>query len=236
MIKLEDKMNKLATLQDRLGVTFNDPALLRLALTHRSYVNENPGLDSADNERLEFLGDAVLGLVITEKLYHELPDATEGEMTKLRAALVSRNTLARLASAIGLGDHLYLGKGEEINEGRNKPANLASALEAVIAAVSLDGGQVTAKDFILRLFDRELASVISHGSLPNYKSQLQELLQSRRLPAPSYHVVEVSGPEHDPQFTIEVRSGDTVLGQGIGKSKKLAEASAACSALEHLLD
>ena len=227
-------MADLEALQESLGVSFNDLSRLRQALIHSSYVNENPGSALAANERLEFLGDAVLGLAITEKLYQELPIATEGEMTQLRAALVSRDTLARLAKVTGLGDYLYLGKGEEISGGRDKPANLASALEAIIAAIFLDHNLATSKHFVLRLFQQELEKVISQGGIVNYKTQLQELIQARGQPLPVYYLLEARGPDHEPQFTIEVRSGDTVLGQGVGKSKKLAETEAARSALERL--
>jgi ribonuclease-3 len=223
----------LAALQENLGVSFSDPSRLRQALTHSSYVNEHPGSALASNERLEFLGDVVLSLVISEKLYRDLPQADEGEMTKLRAALVKRDTLARLAKAIKLGDYLYLGKGEEASGGRSKKANLASALEALIAAIFLDQSPATTQDFILRLFQKELKRALSHGGVVNYKSQFQELLQARGQPAPAYYVVEASGPDHERRFTVEVRSGNTVLGQGTGKSKKLAEAAAARSALEH---
>ncbi len=225
-------MANLAALQESLGVFFNDPSRLEQALVHSSYINENPNSAPASNERLEFLGDAVLGLVITEKLYHDLPDAAEGEMTKLRAALVSRDTLARVAGAIRLGDYLYLGKGEEASGGRSKTANLAGALEAVMAAISLDQSPATTKNSILRLFQPELEKVISQGAGVNYKSQLQELIQARGQPTPVYYVIEVKGPDHDRRFTVEVRVGDTVLGQGAGKNKKLAETEAARSALE----
>jgi ribonuclease-3 len=201
---------------------------------HSSYVNENPGSALAANERLEFLGDAVLELVITEKLYRDLPQASEGEMTKLRAALVSRDTLAQLARAAGLGAHLYLGKGEEASGGRDKSANLASALEAVVAATFLDQNLPTARNLILRLFEKELEKVINQGGPVNYKTQLQEFVQAQGQPLPVYHLLEAKGPEHEPQFTVEVRSGDTVLGQGLGKSKKQAEAEAARAALESL--
>jgi len=225
-------LDNLAALQESLGVFFNDPSRLEQALVHSSYINENPNSAPASNERLEFLGDAVLGLVITEKLYHDLLDAAEGEMTKLRAALVSRDTLARVAGAIRLGDYLYLGKGEEASGGRNKTANLAGALEAVMAAISLDQSLATTKNSILRLFQPELEKVISQGAGVNYKSQLQELIQARGQPTPVYYVIEVKGPDHDRRFTVEVRVGDTVLGQGAGKNKKLAETEAARSALE----
>lgn len=227
-------MADLAALQESLGVSFRDLSQLRQALIHSSYVNENPGSAPAANERLEFLGDAVLELVITEKLYQDLPQATEGDMTKLRATLVSRDTLARLARAAGLGAYLYLGRGEEASGGRDKPANLASALEAVVAAIFLDQNLTTARNFVLRLFKKELEKVISQGGIVNYKTQLQELLQAQGQPLPAYYLLEAKGPEHEPQFTVEVRSGDTVLGQGLGKSKKLAEAEAARSALESL--
>ncbi len=173
-------------------------------------------------------------MVIAEKLYQDLPSFTEGEMTKLRAALVRRDTLARVARAIRLGDYLYLGKGEEASGGRRKPVNLAGALEAVIAAIYLDREAATAKDFILRLFNTELQKVVSRGAEVNYKSQLQELIQAREQQTPAYYVIESTGPDHDRRFTVEVRVGDTVLGRGSGKSKKEAETEAAHSALARL--
>jgi len=222
----------LAALQQTLGVSFNDLSLLERALIHSSYINENPGLAPSSNERLEFLGDAVLGLIVAEKLYQDFPHSDEGEMTRLRAALIRRDTLARMARAIRLGDYLYLGKGEEASGGRNKPANLAGALEAVIAAIFLDLGSATTGDFILRLLSPELQKVVSQGVGVDHKSQLQQLIQARGQQAPAYHVVEEMGPDHDKRFTVEVRVGDTVLGRGSDKSKKAAETEAARSALE----
>ena len=224
----------LAALQQTLGISFNDPSLLEQALVHSSYVNENPGFASASNERLEFLGDAVLGLVVAEKLYQDFPHSAEGEMTRLRAALVRRDALARVARTIKLGDYLYLGRGEEASGGRRKPANLAGALEAMIAAIFLDQGSTITRDFILRLFDEELQRVTSQGGGVDYKSQLQELIQAREQQAPAYRLVEAVGPDHDRRFTVEVRAGDTVLGRGLGKSKKAAETEAARTALEQL--
>jgi len=223
---------ELAALQETLGTPFNNPSLLEQALVHSSYVNENPAATA--NERLEFLGDAVLGLVIAQELYQRLPQSSEGRMTELRSSLVRGEALARLAGAIGLGGHLYLGRGEEASGGREKPANLAGALEAVIAAIFLDRGFNTARGFILGLMAEELDKVISQGIEPDYKSQLQELIQARHQPAPTYQVIEATGPDHDRSFTIEVRVGDTVLGRGSGKSKKSAEEAAARSALEQL--
>ena len=225
-------MADLVALQQTLGVSFNDPSLLEQALVHSSYINENPTFAPASNERLEFLGDAVLGLVVAEKLYQDFPQFSEGEMTKLRSALVRRNTLAGIARAIRLGDYLYLGKGEEASGGRNKPANLAGALEAVIAAIFLDQGLAISRDFILRLLNPELQKVVSQGAGVDYKSQLQELIQAREQQIPVYCVVEAIGPDHDKRFTVEVRVGDTVLGRGSGKNKKTAETEAARSALK----
>lgn len=227
-------MADLAALQQALGVSFSDVSLLEQALIHSSYINENPTLASTSNERLEFLGDAVLGLIVADRLYQDSPQLTEGEMTRLRSALVRRDTLARMARAIKLGGHLYLGKGEEAGGGRDKPANLASALEAVIAAIFLDRGLAIAKDFILRLLDLELQKVVSQATAVDYKSELQELIQSREQRTPTYHVIEETGPDHDKKFTVEVRLGKTVLGKGSGRNKKAAEMEAARSALERL--
>jgi len=226
----------LAVLQEILGVTFNNSSLLEQAVVHSSYVNENPVFASSHNERLEFLGDAILGFVVAEKLYQDFPDLSEGEMTKLRSALVRRDTLARVARAVRLGDFLYLGKGEEASGGWGKTANLAGALEAVIAATFLDQGAATTRNLVLRLLGEELAKVVSQGVGVDYKSQLQELTQSRRQLTPAYRLVEAVGPDHDKRFIVEVMAGDMVLGRGAGKSKKLAETEAARSALERLLD
>ena len=229
-------MEELAAVQQVLGVSFNDPSLLRQALIHGSFSNENPAVAPVPNERLEFLGDAILDLVVATRLYLDFPHFSEGEMTKLRAVLVRGNTLARVARGIGLGNYLYLGKGEDATDGRNKAANLAGALEAVIGAVYLDQGLEMVTDFIRRLFDAELVKAVSKRSDANYKSELQELLQAREQRAPSYHIIETSGPDHDKRFTVEVRLGDTVLGKGSGKNKKAAETAAAETVLKHFLD
>ena len=229
-------MADITALQEILSVTFNKPSLLEQALVHSSYVNENPAFVSGHNERLEFLGDAVLGFIVAEKLYQDFPDLSEGEMTKLRSVLVRRETLARVAKAVRLGDFLYLGKGEEASGGRGKTANLAGALEAVIAATFLDQGVATTRNFVLRLLNEELARVVSQGMIVDYKSRLQELMQSRYQSTPVYRLVEEVGPDHDKRFTVEVLTGDTALGQGTGKNKKSAETEAARLALERLAD
>jgi ribonuclease-3 len=223
----------LAALQKTLGIRFNDPSLLEQALVHTSYVNENVGITTS-NERLEFLGDAVLGFIIAGELYQRLPQSTEGDMTELRSSLVRGDALSRLAEAISLGDYLYLGKGEEASGGRLKPANLAGAMEAVIAAIFLDQGPNATRDFILKLMDKELNKILSQGIEPDYKSQLQELIQARHQQTPTYQVIEETGPDHDRMFSVEVRVGGTVLGRGSGKSKKSAEEEAARSALDQL--
>ena len=204
------------------------------ALTHSSYVNENPDLIS--NERLEFLGDAVLGLIIGEKLYRDFPGYAEGQLTRLRAALVKKDTLAGIANSLKLGDYLYLGKGEEAGEGRMKPANLAGAMEAVIAAVYLDCGLTVTTTLILRLFAAEIETVISQGEPVDYKSKLQALIQSKYHLPPVYFTIEVKGPDHARQFTVEVKMEEKVLGKGTGPSKQIAEMNAARQALEKLKD
>jgi len=224
----------LVALQETLKISFNDLSLLEQALVHSSYLNENPGFAPASNERLEFLGDAILGFIVAEKLYQDFPDLAEGEMTKLRSVLVRRDTLARIALAIRLGDYLYLGRGEEASGGRDKLANLAGALEAVVAAVFLDRSLAITREFVLKLLEEELQKVVKQGTVIDYKSQLQELSQSRYRSTPDYRLLEEVGPDHDKKFTVEVRAGDIVLGRGSGKSKKMAETEAARSALEQL--
>ncbi|HEY54787.1 MAG TPA: ribonuclease III [Dehalococcoidia bacterium] len=227
-------MTYLKALQKTLKVRFKHPSLLEQALVHSSYANENPTLAPTSNERLEFLGDAVLGFVIAEELYKRFPQFSEGEMTRLRSSLVRRDALARTAKDIKLGDYLYLGKGEEASGGRRKLANLAGAIEAIIAAIFLDRGLATARDFILRAANKQLDEVSSQGVEADYKSRLQEIIQSRQQPIPSYRVIEASGPAHRRRFAVEVRVGKNVLGRGAGRSKKAAETEAARSALEKL--
>jgi ribonuclease-3 len=224
----------LNELQTALGITFNQPSLLEQALTHSSYANENPGIAPLSNERLEYLGDAVLGLVVAENLYRDFPGLSEGEMTRLRSILVKQETLANVALSINLGKYLFLGKGEESSNGRDKPANLARALEALIAAVYLDGGIAIIEQLILDLLDTELYKILSEGAIIDYKSQLQELLQARTQQTPVYNLVETQGPDHAKQFTVEVRLDNEILAKGTGRSKKKAEMDAARVALAKL--
>lgn len=224
----------LTALQQTLGVSLNDLSLLEQAIVHDSYLNEHPDFPLVSNERLEFLGDAILGLIIAQKLYHDFLRLGEGEMTRLRSVLVCQNALAHVARAIKLGDYLYLGKGEEATGGRKKPANLAGALEAVIAAIFLDQGLPATENVVLSLFDKALQKAVKRGAMADYKSQLQEYSQVKLKKVPAYRVVTTTGPAHERNFTVEVRIGDTLLGRGSGKSKKAADAEAARAALERL--
>jgi len=224
----------IKALQKSLGVSFRQPDLLKQALVHSSYVNENPAYTTGHNERLEFLGDAVLDFIVADKLYREFSHLSEGEMTKLRAVMVRRDTLAHIARSIKLGDFLYMGKGEDASGGRNKTPNLAGALEAVIAAVYIDLGIDVAAEMVNGLLDEEWQKLTSRASDIDYKSKLQELTQSRYQSTPEYRLVSESGPDHSKIFKVEVIINKKVLGTTTGKSKKLAETEAARLALQQL--
>jgi ribonuclease-3 len=219
-------------LQAEIGVSFRDPSLLQQAFVHRSYLNENLDFTLGSNERLEFLGDAILGLVIAESLYRQSDSLDEGDMTKLRAALVRQDSLAQLALSMGLGDYLYLGQGEDKVGGRKRARNLACAMEALIGAVFVDQGFESAKDLVTRLFSHNVRKVVDQGLVIDYKSKLQELVQAQRQERPTYRVVEAAGPDHDKTFWVEVLVGGEFLGRGCGKSKQSAEKEAAKQALE----
>lgn len=221
-------------LQQTIGVTFRDVALLQQAFIHSSYINENPSLRLFDNERLEFLGDALLSFVVAEKLYHEFADAGEGELTEIRIAFVRQETLAQLALELKLGDYLKLGKGEEATGGRERQTNLADAFESLVGAIFLDQGLAAARDFILSKLGGHFERVRAEGIGRNYKALLQEFTQAKFKQLPTYRVVEASGPDHDKGFTVEVVVEDEVLGAGSGKSKRAAEMEAARSAWEKL--
>lgn len=226
-------MPDLKTLQQRLDVTFADETLLQQALVHPSYLNENPDFDLPSNERLEFFGDSVLGLVVAEQLYIEFPELDEGKLTKMRAALVQKESLAEAAAGLDLGSYLYLGQGEEASGGRKKPTNLACALEAVIGAIFLDQGLVGARETVLQVLESKWLAV-SQGEVPDYKSQLQELIQAKYQVTPVYRLVETSGPNHAKVFVAEVLMGETLLGRGRGRSKRAAEKEAARVALKNV--
>ncbi len=218
------------TVQKKLGVTFKDGSLLRTALVHRSYLNENRNFDLPQNERLEFLGDAVLELVVTDHLYRTY-DYPEGELTSLRSALVRGERLAVVAEELGLGQALLMSKGEEKSGGRQRSALLANACEAVIGAIYLDQGYDVAKDFIHRKIITALETIIAEESHREPKSLLQELAQEKLGKTPRYRVLDEHGPDHAKHFTVSVGVGDNKLGEGKGTSKQLAERAAAEDAL-----
>jgi len=220
--------------QKNLGISFHQESLLEQAFVHLSYLNENPDFDRPSNERLEFLGDAVLNFIVTEKLYKEFPKLSEGELTEIRASLVCRDTLAELASSLKLGDWLLLGRGEEASGGRAKESNLANAMEALIGALYLDQGLAKARKFILKQLKPELGKIKAGKTTPNYKALVQELVQGQKRPTPVYRLVEATGPDHSKQFTVEILVDGEALGRGTGKNKKGAESQAARAAWEKL--
>jgi ribonuclease III len=219
--------------QTRLGYTFRDEGLLRLALTHPSVAHET-GTPSPHNQRLEFLGDAVLQLVLTRELYEKFPAFDEGPLTKARAKLVNRRTLAEHARLLGMGAHLVLSRGEETNGGRERASTLADAFEALLGAIFLDGGLEAAREFILREFGAAFGKLSVLPIIENPKGELQELLQARSPEAPEYQVLSATGPDHDRVFECTVHHGGVELARGRGKSKKAAESDAALAALQKL--
>jgi ribonuclease III len=224
-----------AALLEALGIDL--PAgLLTIALTHRSYSYENGGLPT--NERLEFLGDAVLGLTITEELYHRHPERSEGDLAKLRASIVNTQALADVGRGLtegGLGSHLFLGKGEENSGGADKSSILADGVESLLGAIYLEHGLTTSREVILRLFGELLDTAPTLGAGLDWKSSLQELTASRGLGAPSY-VVTSTGPDHDKEFSATVVVADVEYGSGVGRNKKEAELKAAAAAWTALDD
>lgn len=221
-------------LERDLGYSFLDKALLTEALTHKSYYHENPLKVRSYNERLEFIGDSVLSLVIVEYLFAHPREFTESEMSKIKSYLVRGSLLSDLAAGISLGRYLLLGKGEDETGGRTKRSLLANAMEAVIGAVYLDGGYEAAKRVILGLFGGRIESVIDSGEYLNYKTELQELSQMRFGVLPEYRIVEQAGEEHRKTFTIEVFIAGERFGRGRGKNKKEAQTAAAKEAMELL--
>ena len=213
-------------LEEALGVHL-EPQLLERALTHRSYAYENGGLPT--NERLEFLGDSVLGLVVTDALFLRYPELPEGQLAKLRAAVVNMRALAGVARHLGLGAHLKLGRGEETSGGRDKSSILADTLEAIFGAVYLEHGIEVSTELIRRLVDPMLESTAAYGPGLDWKTSLQELTAMRGLGTPSYHVTS-TGPDHDKQFTATVVVMEIEYGVGVGRTKKEAEQKAAATA------
>jgi len=227
---------KPAELQEKLGYRFTDAGLLQQALTHKSYANENRSAGVTHNERFEFLGDTVLDFVISDYIMRVCPDSPEGRLSKLRSVSVSEANLSRIARGLGLGEYLLLGRGADQTGGRNKSSLLANAVEAVIAAVYLDGGLEPARSLILKLFGEDVKKLADDGLSHDSKTDLQELCQSRFGELPRYEVINESGPDHMKVFEVEITAAGKVIGRGSGRSKKEAEQTAAGAALETLKD
>ena len=219
-------------LEAAIGYQFHNISLLQNALTHSSYSNERWHNSLLSNERLEFLGDSILGMLVAEYLYRNFPDRPEGELTRMRADMVCETTLAAVANTIHLGDHLLLGHGEEQGGGRTRDSILADAVESVIAASFLDGGMEAAERFIRRFILVQVPVTKLHNA--DYKTQLQELVQQKRNQVLTYLLAGESGPDHDKQFDVQVALNGTVVGSGRGSSKKRAEQDAARNAIAAL--
>ena len=225
-------MKDFNTFQSELGLQFNDPALLRQAFTHRSYLNEHRGEAAGHNERLEFLGDAVLELIATHFLYEKYPDKAEGDLTAYRAALVNAVTCAEVANNIGMNDFLLLSRGEAKDTGRARNILLANAFEALVGAIYIDQGYDEAKKFIGKNLFPKIDEIVKQRLWQDAKSALQEKVQEVDGVTPSYAVIRETGPDHDKHFIVGVYVKDTLVAEGDGKSKQEAEQSAAREALD----
>ena len=226
----------LERLESKLGFRFKDRALLAHALVHRSLVNEADLADRDSNERLEFLGDAALGLVAAELLYRRYPDRAEGRLTHARASLVNLASLGEIGEALGLGDFVQLGRGEDLSGGRTRPSVLGRALEAVLGAIYLDQGLDVLRELLEPMLINELDRYGWEGPAKDFKSQLQEHLQASQGSTPVYELVCMQGPDHHRLFTMAVRAGERVLASGEGSSKQRAEQAAARAALTTIHD
>ncbi|HCP24831.1 MAG: ribonuclease III [SAR202 cluster bacterium] len=232
MVSSKDNRASFKALESLLGFSFKDPSLLRLALVHSSYCNENDLDPTESYERLEFLGDAVLELAISTELYRRFPQSDEGKLTKTRSSLVRKETLADVARRINLADFLIVGRGVETTEGHRQDSVLSSAFEALVAAIYIDQGNEFTRQFVLQLMDPELNRAEELGAPPeNPKSRLQEMVQGQGMEPPKYRLVSSEGPDHGPVFTVEVLVNDQVVGAGSGGKKSDAESAAARSAL-----
>jgi len=227
-------MPDFAIFASKLGLAFKNLDLLAEALTHRSFLNEHKGVRDAHNERLEFLGDAVLELAVTHFLFIKYPAKPEGELTAYRAALVNTNALAEASQAIGVNDYLLLSRGEAKDTGRARMIILADAFEAIIGAIYLDQGYTAAEAFIAKHLYSKLGDVIEKGSYQDAKSRFQEAAQDKRGVTPSYNTLSEEGPDHDRLFTVAVMLGRVEIARGEGKSKQEAEQSAAQAGLDKM--
>ncbi|MBI2849240.1 MAG: ribonuclease III [Chloroflexi bacterium] len=229
-------MVELHEIEERLGISFASKDLLRQAFVHRSYLNEDPYFPLTSNERLEFLGDSVLGFVVTQELFERFPLMSEGQLSHIRTALIRGETLARWATSLSLGSFLLLSRGEDSSGGRERPTNLACAFEALVGAIFVDQGLPTVQSFLNRFIHQELGKALDQIVTKDPKSRLQEMTQRKWQLTPSYRTASTAGPNHARLFTIEVVAGETVLGRGQGRSKQAAAQEAARLALESLTE
>lgn len=227
-------MSNITQAEAICNLIFSDKALLQRALTHRSYINENPDHPLEDNERLEFLGDAILDFITAEYLYHHFPEMAEGRLTNLRSALVRTERLAQFASQLELGGCLLLGRGEEDSGGRERLAILCDAFEAVIGALYLDQGIESTRQFIYQIIEPALQEILDEETDKDFKSRLQEMAQSHYRLTPTYRTVKEEGPDHAKEFTVEALIGPQTYGRGIGLSKQTAAQAAAEEAISRL--
>ncbi|MDI6820631.1 MAG: ribonuclease III [Patescibacteria group bacterium] len=229
-------MSDLSLLEKSIGVEFKDKNLLKKALTHRSYLNENPNWPMSNNERLEYLGDAVLELVVTEYLYEAFADYQEGQLTSLRAALVNYQILSQVAKSISLDRYIFLSKGEAKDTGKARDVILANAIEALFGAVYLDRGYVAVKKVVKKIVLNHLNEIIEKRLYRDSKSLLQEIIQDRLKITPIYEILRQEGPDHQKKFTVGVFFGDKLIAEGDGTSKQEAESHAAEHALKELIE
>ncbi|MFI5358852.1 MAG: ribonuclease III [Halanaerobiales bacterium] len=231
---LDEKL--IQELEREIEIEFHDKLLLQRALTHKSFSNENTNLALRNNERLEFLGDSVLSIVISSYIFQNFPDYPEGELAKMRSVIVSEPSLADVARNINLGKYILLGRGEDLSGGRDRNSILADTMEAIIAAIYLDKGIEQARCFIIKHFKEKIEKVEKGEYIQDYKTILQEIIQKESLTGPVYDVIREDGPDHNKLFTVQVKHQGRLLGIGKGYSKKEAEQNAARVALESLQD
>jgi ribonuclease-3 len=230
---MSDPVESLARFSAEWKLDFRDSSLLRTAMTHRSYLNEHPELDWEDNERLEYLGDAVLDFLLADYLFLKLPNAAEGELTALRAALVRRDTLARFARKLAIGPTLLVGHGEAETGGRERPATLCAGFEALVGALYLDQGLNGVRVFVMPFVESEFETARAEVAGKDPRSRLQELVQRELGVTPRYRTAQADGPDHAKVFTVQVSVGETICGEGEGSSKQAAAQRAAADALAH---
>ena len=232
--KKEDRHADLKDLQRVIGYTFHHPSLLTTALVHKSYTHKDGQSTTPSNERMEFLGDSVLNIIVTEHLYHTFPQKQEGDLTQMKSRIVSKNVISEKARQIGLGQHLLLGPGEEQSGGRSRTSLLADGFEALLGAMYLDGGKKVVQAFVLKYLLHDLNSIITAEEHTNYKSLLLEYYQGMGSGQPVYKVIQETGPDHKKEFTVVVEIDGAIQGKGEGRSKREAEQKAAKKALEKI--